>query len=100
VRIALVVTHDAEHDGDVTGGAPRPVPPAPSAPAPTTASPLVPSVPSAHASANGGGVAEPMELSDDDIDLDALDTVPPEHVKTTETLLHEEFPGSSFMDER
>jgi hypothetical protein len=37
---------------------------------------------------------------DDDIDLETLVDVPPEHVQTTESLLHDMFPGSSLLDER
>ncbi|MFM7045447.1 MAG: ATP-binding protein [Ilumatobacteraceae bacterium] len=119
VRVALVVTGEPDHDLDVTGGAPRPAtaPAArPSAGAPSTSSPPptapraavpqqpAPSAPAAPADASAaapsGDAIDGSADDIDDIDLDSLEDVPPEHVQTTESLLHDMFPGSSLLDER
>ena len=112
LRVVLVVTGEPDHDLDTTGGATRPAPaptPRPAASAGPGASAPPPAAPRAATPASSApsptapderAEATPGDDIDDDIDLDDLEDVPPEHVQTTESLLQDMFPGSSLLDER
>ncbi|MFZ9627732.1 MAG: DNA polymerase III subunit gamma/tau [Ilumatobacteraceae bacterium] len=77
MRVSLVVTGEPDHELDNSAPIPRP---------PEARRPEAP---------------PPVEIiEDDDIDVTALEDVPPEAVQTPEAMLQDLFPGSSMIEEQ